>query len=244
MASPYRILGVALIVAGAELATISYFVINSVFLTAVGLSAVLLGLTSTFLANARPPFSAEAYQMLLKTGEENTATSLAELGIKNKAIYLPGNTQDGHFQALIPLTTENDIKKIKQQLSGNWIVKSELESEGIAIAVNTPGAQSLCLLQSKPGPHEDEITAAMVYILVDLLGIATGVKVNLTDLKVKVEVRGAKLNYKEIPYYQCVGSPFASVAAAITSEALGKHIRVMEEIRNKGKNEIVLEVLS
>lgn len=67
---------------------------------------------------------------------------------------------------------------------------------------------------------------------------------NLTDGRVDIEVSGSKLHYEDIWYYRCLGSPIASIAAAISSEALGKPVRIGEESYNKGKNRIVLEVLS
>jgi hypothetical protein len=132
MASRYRISGIALLIAGAELALISYFIITSVPLTAIGLSAALLGLTTVFLANSRPHYSDEAYKILLKTEEEKTATSLAELGINNKVIYLP---EKGHFRTLIPFTVEDDVKKIKEGLTDSCVIKSESELEKMAIAI-------------------------------------------------------------------------------------------------------------
>ena len=99
MNNPYRMLGLGLCVAGAILAPISYFIINSVPLTAAGISAIMIGFTCIALANTRPYISPEACQLMLKTGMENTAALLEELGIRNKAVYLPSNMRDGHPQA-------------------------------------------------------------------------------------------------------------------------------------------------
>lgn len=43
---------------------------------------------------------------------------------------------------------------------------------------------------------------------------------------------------------RCLGSPIASIVAAISSEALGKPIRIKEESFSEGKSRITLEVLS
>jgi hypothetical protein len=61
---------------------------------------------------------------------------------------------------------------------------------------------------------------------------------------VEVEVKGSRLSYEDIWYYRCLGSPTASIVAAISSEALQKPVRIKEESYNKGKSRIVLEVLS
>jgi hypothetical protein len=50
--------------------------------------------------------------------------------------------------------------------------------------------------------------------------------------------------YEEIWYYYSLGSPIASITAAISSEALQKPVRIFEEKYHKGKYRITLEVLS
>ena len=64
------------------------------------------------------------------------------------------------------------------------------------------------------------------------------------DGQVDVEVSGSRLHYEDIWYYRCLGSPIASIVAAISSEALEKPIRIREESYSKGTSKIVLEVLS
>ena len=90
----------------------------------------------------------------------------------------------------------------------------------------------------------DEIAAAASYILTGVLDIANSVTVNLADTRLEVEVSGSKLPYEDIWYYRCLGSPIASIVAAISSEALQKPVRIREESYGKGKARIVLEVLS
>ena len=244
MTNPYRLLGIILITAGAVLAPIFYFVIGAVPLAAAALSAIIIGLASFFLSNARPYISPEACQILLKAGMENTAALLEEIGIRSKAIYLPSNMRNGHPQALVPLMDNCDINKIKNQLPGRLIVRYGPEAEDMAIAVTTPGSINLDMLENKPGPTAEEIESAITYILVGVLDIANGVKVNMTDSRIDVEISGAKMGYEEIWYYQCLGSPVASIAAAVSSEAVQKPVRILEETNHKSKNRIILEVLS
>lgn len=244
MSNPYRLLGIILAVVGAILAPIFYFVVNAVPLTAVALSAIILGFTCILLANARPYLSPEACQILLRTGMENTAALLEELGIRNKAVYLPSNMRNGHPQALIPLAGEGDARRIRDKLPGRLIVRYGPDAKDIAIAVTTPGSINLEMLENKPGPTEDEIESAVTYILTGVLDIADGVKVNMADSRINIDVHKAKMGYEEIWYYQCLGSPVASIAAAISSEALGKPVRIIEESYNKGEDKITLEVLS
>lgn len=244
MSNPYRVLGLGLCLAGTIFAPISYFIIGSVPLTAVGISAIIIGFTCIALANARPYISPEACEVILKTGMENTAALLEELGIRNKAVYLPSSMRDGHPQALIPLGEDRDIQRVKGKIPGRLIVRYGVNPDDMAIAVTTPGSINIDMLETKPGPTSGEIEAAVTYILTGLLDIANSVTVNLSDAQVNVEISGPRLHYEDIWYYRCLGSPIASIVAAISSEALEKPIRIKEEDYSKGKSRIILEVLS
>lgn len=244
MSNPYRVLGLGLCLAGTIFAPISYFIIGSVPLTAVGMSAIIIGFTCIALANARPYISPEACEVILKTGMENTAALLEELGIRNKAVYLPSSMRDGHPQALIPLGEDRDIQRVKGKIPGRLIVRYGVNPDDMAIAVTTPGSINIDMLETKPGPTSGEIEAAATYILTGLLDIANSVTVNLSGTQVNVEISGPKLHYEDIWYYRCLGSPIASIVAAISSEALEKPIRIKEEDYSKGKSRIILEVLS
>jgi hypothetical protein len=175
---------------------------------------------------------------------ENTAALLEELGLRSRAIYLPSSMRDGHPQAIIPLVEDGDVQRVKAKIPGRLIVRYGVNPDDMAIAVTTAGSININMLDTKPGPTSGEIEAAVTYILVGVLDIANSVRVNLTDARVDVEVSGSRLHYEDIWYYRCLGSPTASIIAAISSEALGKPVRIEEESYNKGKSKIVLEVLS
>jgi len=213
-------------------------------LAAVAISTIVIGFVCIALSNTRPYVSPEACELMLKTGMENTAALLEELGIRNRAVYLPSTMRDGHPQALVPLSENGEIQLVKNKIPGRLIVRYGLNPDDMAIAVTTPGSINIDMLETKPGPTSDEIEAAATYILTGVLDIANSVTVNLADAQVDVEVRGSKLHYEDIWYYRCLGSPIASIVAAISSEALQRPVRIREESYSKGKSSIVLEVLS
>ncbi len=241
---PYRLLGICLVVAGALFAPVSYFIVGSVPLTAMGLSAVMIGFACIALAGARPYLSPEACQLLLRTGMENTAALVEELGLKGKAVYLPSQARGGRPQALIPLTEDGRLGVVKHNVSGRLIVRYGRDPAEMAIAVATPGSINIDMLENRPGPTAEEIQAAASYLLVGVLDIASAVSVSMTDGQVGVEVSGARIPYEDSWYYQCLGSPIASIAAAVSSEALHKPVRVKEEAFKGGKDHIILEVLT
>ena len=204
----------------------------------------MIGFTCIALANTRPYISPEVCQLILKTGMGNTAALLEELGLRNKAVYLPSTMRDGHPQALIPLVEGEDIQWIKEKIPGRLIVRYGINRDDMAIAVTTPGNINIDMLETMPGPTAGEIEAAVNYILTGVLDIANSVAVSLAGAQVDVEISGSRLHYEDIWYYRCLGSPIASIVAAITSEALGKPIRISKESYSKGKNRIIFEVLS
>jgi hypothetical protein len=207
------------------------------------MSVTIIGVICIALANTRPYISPEACQVILKTGMENTAALLEELGLRSRAVYLPSTMRDGHPQALIPLE-DRDIEQVRGKIPGRLIVRYGVNPEDVAIAVTTPGSICTDLLQTKPGPTSSDIEGAATYILTGLLDLANSVTVNTADARVDVEVSGSRLHYEDVWYYRCLGSPIASIVAAISSEALGKPVRVKEESYSQGKSRIVLEVLS
>jgi len=175
---------------------------------------------------------------------ENTAALLEELGLRSKAVYLPSSMRDGHPQALVPLVDDREIQLVKAKIPGRLVVRYGANPDDMAIAVTTPGSINIDMLETKPGPTAGEIEAAATYLLTGLLDLASSVSVNVTDAQVNAEVRGSKLHYEDIWFYRCLGSPIASILAAISSEALGKPVRIGEESYDNGKSRIVIEVLS
>jgi len=242
MKNPYRLLGIVLCVAGAWFAPGAYLVVESVPLTAIAISTIVIGIVCIALPNYRPYISPEACQILLKTGMENTAALLGGLGLKNKALYLPSSMGDGHPQAIIPLE-DGDSNLIQAKIPGRLIVRYGAAPHDMAIAVTTPGSMSSELLKTAPGPTPEEIESAASYILIGMLDLADSVTVSLSDARVDVLVRGARIRYEETWYYRCLGSPIASIVAAICSEALGKPVRIGKESCSRGESHITLEVL-
>lgn len=239
-----KILGIGLCITGIIFTPVSYFIIRSIPLTATGISVMLIGITSMVLVYRHPSLSYEFYQLILQTGLENTAAFLEYLGISNKVIYIPSTMGDGHRQALIPLEGDIDLKVVKEKIPERLIVRYGQNSQGRAIAVTTPGSISIDRFETIPGPTADEIEAAITYILAEVLDIADSASVILGNDRIYVAVSNPKLVFEDTWYCQCMGSPIASIIAAISSEALGKPIKIYEENIEKKSSTITLEVLS
>jgi len=221
-----------------------YFILGSVPLSALGLSFIMLGLTCIALANTRPPISPEASQMMLQTGIQNIAALLEELGLNAKAIYLPRSLRNGRSQALIPLRENLDTARISDRIPGRLIVRYGRDPDDLGIAVTTPGSICLNGLEGELGPNSAELASALTRILVGMLDIASSVSVNAGNSRVNVQVSNPKLSYENIWFYRSLGSPLASIAATVASEALDKPVMVAQEEHRGSKSVIELEVLS
>ena len=99
-ANVYSYLAIVLLISGAAFAPISYLLLDSIPLTALAGSMLILGAVCLSLARSIPKVSPETGRMFLETGMENIAALVEELGLRSKAVYLPSSlASDGRPQA-------------------------------------------------------------------------------------------------------------------------------------------------
>ena len=241
--NPYNLLGLGLALTGGGFAIVSYLILDSTPLTALGVSMIILGAICLTLGRTRPRMSPEVSAVLLETGLENTAAIVEELGLRSKAIYLPSSLTGRRPQALIPLHSNPKPVRITEALPRRLIARHGPDPEDIGILVTTPGSAILSMLGSKPGPSAEELEGAITSVLVGMLDVADGARVNMVEGKVIIEVPNPRLEYRNIWFYQCLGSPLASIVASLACEALDKPLTIEREAHEKGKCMIELRVL-
>jgi len=241
--SSYFRLGLVLSLSGAILAPIFYYVLDSVPLTALAISSIMLGLVSAMLANARPEVPPEASRMMLQTGVEHLASLLEELGLNSKAIYMPSPANGGRARALVPLNENGSLPQKGQRLPNRLIARYGPKPEDICLVVTTPGTVSLASLSISPGSGSDQIEGALNQILIGMMDLADSVTVHVLGNGIIVEVAKPKLRYDNVWFHRCLGSPIASIAASVVSEALNLPVRIASEEEKAKGVRIVLEVL-
>ena len=143
----------------------------------------------------------------------------------------------------MPIDPDGSSVRLDDSIPGRLIVRYGRNPRDLGIAVTTPGSICLDGLEVTPGPSSSEIEAALTSILVGMLDIAGSVTANATETKVTVEVSKPRLSYQNIWYYRSLGSPIASMAATVVSEAFDKPVTVTRDEVRKGKAVIELEVL-
>ncbi|HXX59403.1 MAG TPA: hypothetical protein VEI27_01860 [Dehalococcoidales bacterium] len=241
---PYRILGLGLITAGAVFGPLAYYLLHSVPLTGVGLSAVILGFIAIALGNSRPAISQEAGQLIFQTGTQNTTQMLATLGLHNRAIYFPSALTGGKPLAVISRKENNPATLLVSQADSKKQAAFEENAVNDGYIVSTPGTVNFEMLGIKTGFPPPQIEESLTHALVGMLDLANSVRADVTEKIVEVNIDKPSLIYEDNPYCRCLGSPIASIVAAIVCEGLGKPVRIKKEKVEHGKSHIVLEILS
>lgn len=240
--SSYARVGAALVLAGAIAAPVFYFVAASVPLTALALSSILLGAVALLLARSLPAVPPRAAALLLEAGLENLAGLVEELGVEEKAVYLPSALAGGKPRALIPLGANPPRIEVTRPLPERLIAQFGPDAEDMGLLVVTPGAAVMAMLEAPPGPSSSELEAALARVLVGSLDLATSVQVAQEPGFAAVSVSGLRLDRDDLWIYRLLGTPVASIAAAVVAEGLGTPVTVLSEERSSDRMVVRLGV--
>jgi hypothetical protein len=231
--SPYANIGLGLLLGGVLAAPVFFFLANSVPLTALALSAVLLGTIALFLDRSLPQVPPRAAQLLLESGLANLSGLLEETGVSAPALYLPSILTEGQPRALIPLFSHGQRPTVSQINSQRLIVEFGPHPDDIGLLVSTPGGGALSLLDEGIGSTSAELESVLTKLLVGEFDIASAVQVNQENGLVTVRVSGVRLNTGNLWIHKILGTPVASVAAAVVAEGRKAPVVVESEARTK-----------
>jgi len=238
----YVWLGVGLCFTGVWVAPVAHFLLESTPITALGMSMLILGAVCLVLGRTRPRISPEASSLLLETSVENVSSILEELGLTSRGIYVPSSKAQGVSQALVPLQP-NPPSAIARRLPKRLIVKYGPRPEDMGLLITTPGSVAVRMLESIPGPTAAELEDSLSSVLDGLLDVADAARVSMNGQAVTVRVSHPRLEYSNVRYYQCLGGPVASIAAALAAEATGRPVVVEKEEYSRGNSIIQLRLL-
>jgi hypothetical protein len=231
--SAYANIGLGLLLGGVLAAPAFFFVANSVPLTALALSAVLLGTIALFLDRSLPQVPPRAAQLLLESGLANLSGLLEETGVSAQAVYLPSTLTLGQPRALIPLSSHGRRLTVPQIHSQRLIVEFGPDPDDVGLLVSTPGGGALSLLDEDIGPTSLELESTLTKLLVGAFDIAKSVQVNQENGFVTVRVGGIRLSTGNLWVHKILGTPIASVAAAVVAEGRKAPVVVESEARTK-----------
>lgn len=236
-------LGLGLLLTGLCLTPVAHFLLDSTPLTALGICLVILGAVCLVLGGSRPKISPEVSAILLETGLENISILVEELGLRSKAIYLPSSVTHGQPQALIPLHSNPPLPLIGRTLPKRLIAKYGPNPEDIGLLITTPGSATTKMLELRSVSTSAEMETALSSILSGVLDMVDSVRVDMTGESVAIEVSNPQMKYNNLRLYECLGSPLASIVAALAAETLDKPIVIESEVHNEDKSMIKLGIL-
>jgi len=241
--NPYTWAGLGLLVAGSLVSLSSYFILLLTWLTALGISMLILSFILLALGRTIPKLPPEVSALLLETGIDNIAAIVEELGIRAKAIYLPSSLTSGRPQALIPLHSNPSPPTITKALPQRLIVRYGASPDDVGLLVSTTGTTAVGMLESRPGPTSAELESALTSLFRGILGVADGARVIYRENHIGVEIYNPRIENKTTWFHQCLGGPLASVVASVAAEAWDRPVTINQEEHHKGKCSIELEVL-
>lgn len=243
--SIYTRLGMALVLGGTGLSLVSFLLLHSIPLTALGISLLVLGAVCLVMGRASPYISPEASSLLLKAGYKNIAAIVEELGLRAKAVYLPSSLCGGEPQALIPLHSNPSLPSISSSLPQRMIVRFGSRPEDMGLLVTTPGSAAVKLLEKRAEDNPEDLENTLASLLAGTLELVDKVKVRAVERGFQIEMTNPRLEYKDMPFYvyDFLGSPLASIVAAVVAESTGKPVGISSEESERRKRIVILEVL-
>lgn len=240
----YNLAGIGLLVAGILVALVSFFILHLTWLTALGISMLILSFIFLALGRTIPKLPPEVSSLLLETGINNIAALVEELGITSKALYLPSSLTSGSSKALIPLRENASLSPITEALPQRLIVKYGANPDDIGLLVTTTGTTAINMLEVKPGPASDELESALTSLFSGLLGVADRTKVITDGNQINVEIHNPRIENKTTWFHQCLGGPLTSIVASVAAEAWNRPVTITREEYRRGIYSIELDVLN
>ncbi len=241
--SAYTRVGAVLLIAGIVATPVFYVVAGSVPLTALALSAILLGGIALLLDRSLPAVPPQAAALLLEAGLDNLSSLLEELGVDAKAIYLPASLAGGKPRALIPLHSNAVRPEITRALPQRLLVEFGPNPDDVGLLVATPGTTARRFLEGSPGSTSAELEAALARVLIGALDLATSVQVAQETGTVAVNIAGIRLADQDVWVYRSLGTPIASIVAALVAEGISAPVTIRSEEHAADRATVLLEVL-
>ncbi|MGC8542530.1 MAG: hypothetical protein ACP5NQ_01210 [Vulcanisaeta sp.] len=221
-------LGISLLILGAGLTVIGYLILDSTPVLVLGISVIIMGLLAAWGEGALERTQLE----LARTGWVNVSVLLESLGVANRAIYMPSNTTEfGVTMALVPL-----VKPIPPsiRLPRGFAVKYGAEGE-TGLLLYTPGSAAVTKCMGA-GVIGGDASTSLTNCLVNHLTVARGIVTTISDNGITVVVRDSRVGelYGNELTRSIIGSPTASLVAAVIAESLNSPVMIeSEEVRGR-----------
>jgi hypothetical protein len=225
----YGRLALGLVLGGGLFALASWYIIGYMPLVALGVSGVILGASAFAIGDSLPNISADASRMLLRAGSDNIAALVEELGLHTTALYLPTFLTQGQPRALVPLHRDFGPLVMEKHLPQRLIVSFGAGPRDYGVLVSTLGSAALATAEIPANGSPGDIETALSALLVGALGLAYGVRVERRGEYFTVKVARPSLHRRRHLADDVLGSPLASIVAALVAESVGQPVSISGE---------------
>jgi len=223
----YTRAGVVLLVFGGPFAAFSYWVLNDVTFTSIGLASLILGATALLVPSRAVP--GESVRALVEAAAVNVEALLEEFDVTGRGVYLP--PRDGRVYCFVPI-------------GGGFLEAGLAGFDRVPLRVVTKvgGVDGLCVFP--PGGEvvrlaglgeESGVEDALVYVLVDYLEAVESVRAVETGDRVVVELSRPRVDTGFDRFRMCLGSVPVSVAGCVLAWVLGEPVLFMGEAMDGGR---------
>ena len=211
---------------GVSLSLISYWLLSSVPLTALGVGSVIVG--ASLLSTPPNPLPKPSLKLMLEGSIVNLEALLEEFDVKAKGYYVPRGDE---VYVYVPLKEGVGPPKGYDPPRGLFVE----EGGGPYLVLVSPSSYIAKLVSST------DLELAIAEALVDLCELVRSVRVALVG-DVMLEVKDPSVSLGNAGFEKVLGSLEASTAATLAAKLLGRPVRVASEEVRKGGKVIRLEV--
>ncbi|MEM0203251.1 MAG: hypothetical protein QXO16_04630 [Archaeoglobaceae archaeon] len=202
--------------------TLSYFLIGSIPLTALGIGLLIFSVS--LLLTDFTPIPSQTTKALLESSVLNIEAILEEFGINKKAYYVP---KENKAYLLIPIDHEE--------------VPKSFEVKGLITSID--GKNYLSLFPPAGVVSVESLEAGIYDYLVEKTGLADSVNVLDQGERIVVEIQKPKAKVFAKRFREVAGSMEASIVASVAAVAKGKVVQIESEEEEKNRRKVVLRVL-
>jgi hypothetical protein len=205
---------------GALFAEYAFLMLLSVPLTALGISCVVLGVTTVLIPGS--PIPASNIRSMIKGSCINIEALLEEFDAEGRGVYLP--PRDGKVFVYVPLETSHSLSNVWQAMEAPTRVVTEVGGEP-GLMVFLPLSDDM--LSSIGGDMKAE--EALSDILVKKLEFLESVKEAESGDKVVVRMSGSRVGTDLPRFKKVLGSLPTSIAGCVLAFVFNKPLALIEE---------------
>lgn len=229
----YQSLGLSLIAFGAILFPVSYFIVRSIPLSALGIGSIIIGAASAMLpSNAIPK---RIVREMLRNSATNIEAILEEFNVSGKALFLP--PRNGYVTAFITLEEVN-IQEVADARDIPLRVLS-IASGRRGITVFPPGSE---LAKAIEAYQEASYEHLLSNLLVNEAEMASSVKVIDKRDKLLIGINNPRIIPQLPRFNRSLGTLPSCIAASCAAFKLKKRVAIEEEMIMNGKILLTLSI--